>query len=230
MPSTDLLVAALELTALERRRPEVKRCFDAVRGKFEPQEDEAAAKKSYPELCKVYKAGLYHDASGQAQKLLERFPGHPLLRLMLAQLQMNLKQTSETAALLYRLEADGLPDEVMLEMKARYCAATADASRAQKLQSELQTVLEKKEKNERETEQTRTAASSLTWAWLGTLGGFCMGVVGLCGIFAGADETQRFLLGALGVLGLLLFAPSVWWIRKNNRVLQELKVYERKQA
>lgn len=230
MPSTDLLVAALELSALERRRPEVKRCFDVAREKFEPLEDEAISRKSYPELCKVYKAGLYHDASEQAQKLLERFPGHPLLRLMLAQILMQLKQTNQVAALLYRLEADGLPDEVMLEMKARFCVATADTSRAQKLQTELQTVLEKKEKNERETEQTRTAASSLTWAWLGALGGFCLGVVGLCGIFAGGDETQRFLLGALGGLGLLLFAPSVWWIRKNNRVLQELKVYEQKRA
>lgn len=230
MASTDLLIAALDLAALEKRRPEVKAFFDAARARYEAAEDELTQKKRYPELCKVFKASLFHDAREQAQKLLEQFPGHPLLRLMLAQINMNLKLTNDAAALLYRLEADGAPEEVMLEMKARFCSATADENRTHKLKEKLNVVLETKEKVERETRLTTTAATSLTWAWIGSLAGFTMALFGFCGCLIAADDHETFLYGFLGVLGVLLVLPSAWWIHKNNRVLQELKVYEEKKA
>ncbi|MCW8131623.1 MAG: hypothetical protein KIS92_14855 [Planctomycetota bacterium] len=226
MPSTDLLIAALDLAALEKRRPEVKQYFDEIRAAYEKSEDEPTRKKKYPELCKVFKASLNHDAREQAQKLLDEFPHHPLLRLILAQIAMNLKDVNGAAAILYRLEADGAPEEVMLEMKARFCSATADESRTTKLKDKLNQVIETKEKVERETNMTATAASSLTWAWIGSLAGFSLAVIGFCGCLIAQTDTERFLYAFLGVFGLLLLAPSVWWIRKNNRVLQELKVYE----
>jgi hypothetical protein len=230
MPSTDLLVATLNLTELEKRRPEVKQCFDSIRAKFEPIEDEAAQKKRYPDLCKAFKASLNHDAREQTEKLLQAFPQHPLLRIMLAQILMNLKETSAAASLLYRLEAEGLPEEVMLEMKARFCAATADEGRSHKLKSELRNMLDTKEKVELETHMTVTAASSLTWAWLGALAGFSMAIIGGCGCFTTQVDTEQFLFGTLAVLGVGVLGPSLWWIRKNNKVLHELKVYRREKA
>lgn len=225
MPSTDLLIAALDLAALEKRRPEVKQYFDEIRAAYEKLEDETTQKKRYPGLCKVYKASLNFDAREQAQKLLGEFQHHPLLRLMLAQICMNLKDVNGAAALLYRLEADGAPEEVMLEMKARFCSATADENRTIKLKDKLNEVIESKEKVEHEARMTTTAASSLTWAWIGSLAGFSLAVIGFCGCLIAHTESETFLFGFLGVFGLLLLAPSAWWIRKNNRVLQELKVY-----
>lgn len=216
----DDAVLLLALGGVANRPEHVRAYFAELRSAPGVEQDEAF-RKEFTELKKVFKAGLYHEAWERAQRLQERQPKHPLLALLLAQTCLELKKLDEAAAQLYRAEYLGLPEEVMLQMKARYCEAAADEVRSAKLRTELQEVIETQEKKTHQERVTAHAASSLTYAWLGALAGFAAAVVGSSGLLLYREGSSAWFFGVLAVLGVAGLVSAVRRIQRHNKVLAD---------
>jgi len=224
MPWTDELAELLKFTEKARKRPEVAAFFDGLRA-AEAAQDKLHAKK-FQDLRASFARGLFNDASEQAITLLKAHPKHPVLLLVQAQCALEFKRLDEAAAHLYRAESAGVPDELMLEMKARFCSAGQDSARSARLKDELESMIAKKEETEHADRLTTQVAGTLTWAWAGALAGLCLGVVGLGACLLAGNNSDSFLFGFLALVGLAVLVVCIVWIRRNNKVLHEQRVYE----
>ena len=215
-----LQLLALSETAL---RPEAVRAyFDGLRTALDAAQDEAFLKE-FAALKTAFRGGLNHEAQERAQGLLRKQPENPLLVLLLAQTCQDLKQLPAAAAHLYHAERLGLPEEIMLIMKARYCEAAADGERSTKLRSQLQEIIEAQEAAVRAVERAAHASVALSYAWGGVLAGFAAALVGVGGILVHPAPGIPFFFGALAFLGGGGLLTATWYVWKFNRILAEAR-------
>src|SRR6185295_10227712 len=119
------------------------------------------------------------------------YPGLALLRLFMAHLCLKVKNTKEAASHLYFAENLGTPDELLLVMKARFCEAIQDETRADRLRQTLAASQDRKVKEEEKVQveqRIRHSTSLLTNAWLICLMGLISGLVGLSGVLLAKDD------------------------------------------
>lgn len=226
MSWTDELKQLLNFTEKTRQQPEVAAFFEDLRSKAATQDK--VQKQKFQDLRAAFARGLFNEASAQAQALLNSAPQHPLLWLVLAQCALELKRLSEAAAHLYRSESVGVPEELMLEMKARFCAADADTARAERLHGELESKFAKQEQIVHADRLTTLAAGTLTWAWVSALVGVGLSVIGVGACLLARNNSDRYLFGFLACVGLVVLATCAIWIHRNNKVLHEQRAYEGK--